>query len=631
MKTTQIKSTTTFSSRFNVVEKDIYELFYLLYGDRPGFNQAYLDLLDLLERSFNQRSEWLMTRDQARLKGEDWLLSSNWVGMALYVDRFANDLQGVIDKLDYLKELGVNLIHLMPIMKSPEGENDGGYAVSDYCKVDGKFGSNGDLEQLIDQLRKRDMGIIMDLVINHTADDHPWAIEARSGDLSAQELYLMYELGVVPQKFEETLSEIFPETSPGNFILEPATKKYVFSTFNRFQWDLNYKNPLVFIKMLENLLWLFNLGVDIVRLDAPAFIWKELGTNCQNLPAVHLILQLFKLSTKVVAPGTALLSEAIVAPREILKYFGGNQAECDIAYNALFMALLWDTVCTQNNKLLKVSLERLPSKPQGTTWLNYVRCHDDIGLGFEDESIIGAGYTPFEHRQFILNYLTGKFPGSLAKGALYMYNPKTKDARLSGSLASLIGLEKAIEDQDLESRKVAIQKILLLHSIILSFGGIPMLYYGDELGYLNDYSYLADSERKMDNRWMHRPKIDWKKAEKRHIPGTIEYSVFQQLKKLISVRKKTPEFADHNSMTILDLNDAQILAYLRFGVTSNTLVLCNLSDQPKQFHLQDLNFLSPYFPMGFVNKLKGDVPVQAQSSIQLDAYGFLWLGKQSVN
>lgn len=627
MLNSQTTNKADYTQRLTRYQEELYALFYDLYGDRPGFTPAFQDLLAILKKAYTERSPALKNKDLKRLEQKHWLMSEQWVGMALYVDRFSKDLKQLKSKLDYLETLGVNMVHLMPIMQSPAGENDGGYAVSDYLKVDDKYGSNEDLTALIQALNDRGMGLMLDLVINHTSDEHEWALKAKAGDPDFQELYLMYDHPIIPKKFEESLPEVFPETSPGNFIYDAQLKKYIFSTFNTYQWDLNYKNPRVFNEMLKNLLALFNLGVDIVRLDAPAFIWKQLGTTSQNLDEVHLVLQMFKICTSIVAPGTALLSEAIVAPKEILKYFGGNQQECDLAYNALFMALLWDAVSTQNNKLLFASFDNLPTKPHGTTWLNYVRCHDDIGLGYDNEHIVQAGYTPFDHRQFLLNFLTGKYPGSFATGDLYMYNPKTKDARISGSLASLAGLESAIKSKDEYAQFLAIQRIILLHSMVLSIGGIPMLYYGDELGTLNDYAYLDDPTKKADNRWMHRPIIDWERAARHQIEGTLEARIFSRLQQLIRIRKESPEFADHNSLTLIDLGDPQLFAYLRFNQQLHAFIICNLSTKPKDITKSSLAFLKPYFPHGFYNKETNTTLFVQDDRLTLAPLGFIWLGK----
>ncbi len=613
-------------NRMKSVQDEMYQLFYTLYGDRPGFNESYSQLQDLLAVSLKERPQRLKALDQQRSKDKDWLLSEKWVGMALYVDRYNKDLLGLLDKVDYLKELGINLVHIMPIMESPEGKSDGGYAIKDYLKVDDKYGTNEDLDLVINTFHDNGISIIMDLVINHTSDEHEWARRAKQGRTFYQELYLMYDNEIIPKRYEECMPEIFPESSPGNFVYDPALGKWIFSTFHSYQWDLNYKNPMVFINMLGNLLDLLNMGVDIVRLDAPAFIWKELGTNCQNLPAVHTILQLFKLCTRVVAPGTALLSEAIVEPREILKYFGGNKQECDIAYNALFMDLLWDIVSTQNNKLLLASLGNILGKPQGTTWLNYVRCHDDIGLGYEDEPIYRAGYTPFDHRQFILKYLTGNYTGSFAKGAYYMYDPKTKDARVSGSLASLAGLEKGIQEEKEHEIELAIRRIVLLHSLIFSIGGMPMLYYGDEWGMLNDYSYRDDPQKSSDNRWMHRPVIDWEQAARYREEGTIENRIFSQLQQLIRIRQASPEFADHNNLKLIDLKNPQLFGFVRSYQNACTIIICNLSIKKQVVSKVSIDHLRHYFPKGFYDKLTGKKMFEMFNKVELLPYSFLWIG-----
>jgi amylosucrase len=544
----------------------IHSLFHLLYGDRPDFKEQMVSLVETLALRYIERAPHLRKSDLAREQDYNWFLSQKWVGMALYCDRFADDLKGLRAKLPYLQELGVNMLHIMPILDCPKGKSDGGYAVRDFCKIDPRFGTTADVVALASTLKKRDMLLVLDVVVNHTSDEHEWAQLARKGDKKYQDYYFVFNDREIPDIYEETMPEIFPATAPGNFTWDEEMGKWVMTVFNNYQWDLNYRNPEVLIEMIDIILFWANKGADILRLDAVAFLWKKMGSVCQNEREAHLLLQLMKDCCQVTAPGVLFIAEAIVAPAEIAKYFGEdaiNAKECEIAYNATFMALLWDAVATKNASLLNQGVKNLPVKLERATWLNYVRCHDDIGLGFDDNDVRLAGYDPVKHRRFLIDYFTGKFPGSPARGLPFGENPKTGDARISGSLASLVGLEAALESQNEEAIDDAIKTILLLHSMILSFGGIPLLYYGDAIGTLNNPEYLADPSKRADNRWMNRSHFDWDKAEKRHQTGSVEQRIFSALKRMIALRKETMAFADFDNRQSLMLDAPHLLVFSR--------------------------------------------------------------------
>ncbi|MBT8300436.1 MAG: alpha amylase, partial [Maribacter sp.] len=442
----------------------IKDLFFSLYPEASHMG-SFKKLLQELPALFKQRPAPLKLQDIARLKQGDWYQSEQIVGMQLYVDLFSKDLKGLEDKLGYFEKLGVNFIHLMPITPRPKGENDGGYAVNSYHKVDKRYGTKSALLRLTKKMRDKNMYLMLDFVANHTSNEFPWAEKAMAGNFKYQEYYHIYPDRTIPDEFEKTLPEIFPLTSPGNFTYNPKMQKWVMTVFNQYQWDLNYSNPEVFIAMLSNLLKLANLGVDVVRLDALAFMWKKLGTLSQNLPEAHRLISLFKMCLQVIAPGVVFLAEAVVAPNEIIKYFGlgtmkGN--ECEIAYNATLMALLWDAIATKKTALLYKNLQNLPKKPKEATWVNYLRCHDDIGLGFDDRYIHEIGWDAKKHRKFLLDYYCQNIDWSPAKGEVFMYNPKNGDGRITGSCASLLGLEKALEQKNKAQINQAIDKIIML-------------------------------------------------------------------------------------------------------------------------------------------------------------------------
>ena len=591
-------------------------------------------LVEVMASQYINRSSELKNIDIIREQNHNWFLSQEWVGMALYTDGFAGDLQGVKSHLSYLHELGVNMIHLMPILKCPEGASDGGYAVSDFRNIDEDVGTLEDLQTLAKALRKRDFLLTLDVVVNHTSDEHEWAQRARAGDTKYQDYYFVFDDRDVPDMFEETMPEIFPENSPGNFTFDETMGKWVMTVFNDYQWDLNYNNPAVFIEMLDIILFWANRGADIVRLDAVAFLWKKMGTTCQNEREAHLILQLLKDCSQVTAPGVLFIAEAIVAPVEIIKYFGEdaiNAKECEIAYNATYMALLWEAVATRNAKLLDEGIRSLPNKLDRATWLNYVRCHDDIGLGFDDRDIVKAGYDPSSHRKFLVEYFTGEYDMSPARGQPFGRNDKTGDARISGSLASLVGLETAIESGDEDRIQNCINLILLLHSMIMSFGGIPLLYYGDEIGTLNDYSYLNDPNKARDTRWLHRSKIDWDRAALRNRHGTVEQRIFSGLKKMIAVRKTTPAFADFNNRELILTENPHLFAFIHrnpFLHNDNVLVVGNFDVEPQALNLSDLNNRGHFTFAQFRDLYTGESPELVDAQLIVPGYRFYWLTDQ---
>lgn len=609
----------------------IHSLFSRLYGNRDDFAEQAQRLVETLARQYIKRPENLRNKDVEREQDYNWFLSQKWVGMALYCNGFAKDLQDMRQYLHYLQDLGINLVHIMPIMKCPTGKSDGGYAVSDFRQIDPRAGNLRDLADLAADLRQRDMLLVLDVVLNHTSEEHEWAEKARAGDPIYQDYYYTFETRHVPDMFEQSMPEVFPETAPGNFTWNAEMQRWVMTVFNDYQWDLNYSNPAVFIEMLDVILFWANQGADIVRLDAVAFLWKKIGSTCQNEREAHLILQLLKDCCQVTAPGVLFIAEAIVAPVEVIKYFGEDAViakECEIAYNATFMALLWDAVATKNARLLTQGIKSLPVKLEGATWLNYVRCHDDIGLGFDDRDIELAGYNPRKHRRFLIDYFTGQFTDTHARGVPFAQNDKTGDARISGALASLVGLQYAMEMNDDQAIEDAIQIIILLHSLILSFGGLPLLYYGDEIGTINDDSYRDDPLKMDDSRWVHRPLIDWRKAEKRNVPNTIEYRIFNQLKRLIAVRKELDVFADFNNRELVDVNNPHLFVFERYSLSQSTdrvLVVANFDRKPQHLDLAQLPSWSQPHHGQLIDVASGQAAERFSDTVVVPSFGFYWL------
>ncbi len=491
------------------------------------------------------------------------------------MDLFAGNLQGVRDKIPYFKEIGLTYLHLMPLFRAPEGENDGGYAVSSYREVNPALGDMAQLTSLAGELRAQGISLVLDLVFNHTSDEHIWALRALQGDEEYQDFYRMFPDRVMPDAYEANMREIFPDEHPGAFIFKPEIHRWVWTTFHSYQWDLNYANPAVFNHMAEEMLFLANAGVEILRLDAVAFIWKQLGTNSENLPEAHKLIQAFNAVSRIAAPSLLFKSEAIVHPDEVVKYIG--EKECQLSYNPLLMSLLWNSLATREINLLAQGLhDRFKIHPS-CAWVNYIRCHDDIGWTFSDEDAFSLGIRGYDHRRFLNAFYTGRFDGSFARGLPFQENPKTGDARISGTCASLAGLEKALDVETERQIELAIRRILLLHGVILTIGGIPLIYLGDELATLNDYSYRQDPAKAHDSRWVHRPFADWVRAQQRLDPTTIAGRVFQGLLQLVGLRKANACFSGHQ-LRIIATGNPHVLGYVRSCSSQQALVLANFSE-----------------------------------------------------
>lgn len=603
----------------------ISDLFKKIYAGTSYEEEAFELLMSSLVKNFEERSALQKKRDLLRMSNPNWYSSEEIVGMMLYVDLFNVDFNGLKEKIPYFKDLGINTVHLMPFLDVPEFENDGGYAVRNYREVSARFGTMADFESLVKEFQKNDMNLVMDFVLNHCADQHEWAVQGRKGHPKYKDFFYFFPDRTLPNEYEKTMIDIFPDTSPGNFTFLPESNQWVMTLFYGYQWDLNYRNPMVLVEMIDTMLFWSNKGIDIFRFDAVAFMWKEIGKFNQNLPEVHVLLQLFKLCGQIVAPGVAYIAEAIVAPVEIIKYFGEGLSqgdECDIAYNANFMALSWESMATRNTDLLKKSMRAVPTKPRNTTWINYARCHDDIGLGFDDNLVTELGLDSLQHRLYLLKHYCDGFQGSFALGQRFMTEPETGKARISGSMAALCGLEKALNENNEREIKLAIKRINLQHAVILSLGGLPMIYSGDEVALPNNYEYLNDESKKYDNRWLHRSKMNWDLVENIDTSVSAQAQVYQQLKKLIAVRKLTPAFADNNDLEYVDYVNTHLLVFTKTDNEGNKIyVIANFSEFDTVFE----NSLFVGLNDSKIYNLITDSYIEINEKNFISAYDVLWL------
>jgi amylosucrase len=573
---------TAFLNRFADQSGRLRSLFEHLYGATDECEHEFAQLVVDMASSWQARPAELKTLDRQRDATPDWFRSNRMLGGVCYVDLYAGSVDGLRSHIPYFVELGLTYLHVMPIFLAPKGNSDGGYAISSYRDIDPKVGDIADLHRLAEALREAGISLVLDFVFNHTSNEHLWAQRARAGDAEFEKYYWIFRGRDMPDAFEATTREIFPENHAGSFV-PLDDDRWVWATFHDFQWDLNYSNPAVFRAMAGEMLFLANQGVEILRMDAVAFIWKQLGTSNENLPEAHLLLQAFNAVCRIAAPSLLFKSEAIVHPDDVLKYVRPD--ECQLSYNPLQMALIWSTLASRDTRLLSDALEHRHALPPGTSWVNYVRSHDDIGWTFDDGDARRLGTDPEAHRRFLNDFFINRFPGSFARGEPFQENPHTGDARVSGTTASLAGLEAG--------DPLAVRRILLAHSIILSTGGIPLLYLGDEVGQLNDRSYELEPDRAGDSRWIGRPRYPAREYEARADATTPAGMIHRGLRRLIRVRKRTPEFAG-NELVIFGTHNDHVLGYQRPGADGSTiLVLANFGDQTQALHPDRFSALGP--------------------------------------
>ena len=597
------------------LEKHYDELKWLYCELYPNGQGRFEELCASMEQWYKERNKKWKALDRKREKQKDWYKSQKMLGMMLYIDAFADNISGLEKKLDYLKECNVNYLHLMPFLATPKGKSDGGYAVADYRTVQPSLGTMEDLAALSEKCHDQGMSLCMDFVMNHTSEDHEWAKRALAGEKEYQDRYFFFDNYDIPSEYEKTCPQVFPTTAPGNFTWLPDIGHYVMTTFYPYQWDLNYGNPRVFNEMMYNFLFLANQGMDVIRIDAVPYIWKELGTPCRNLKQVHTIVRMMRMIAEIVCPSVVLLGEVVMEPEKVVPYFGTvEKPECHMLYNVTTMATTWNSIATRDIRLLKKQMDVVNSLPKQSTFLNYLRCHDDIGWGLDFATLKDWGMVEPSHKRYLNDFFTGKHPGSDSRGELYNDDPVTQDARFCGTTASMCGIEAALFEKDDEKLKRGIREDLMLHAYMLTQSGIPMLYSSDEIGRLNDYSYKEDPDKAADSRYIHRGAFQWELAGKRNSKSSVEGQIFQTLSRMEQIRSQESVFDKDCDVYTYDVHDDSILCILRQKGNERFIGIFNFSDSEKTAWMQE---------EGTFRDLITDQTLELKD-VKLPAYGFMW-------
>ena len=591
-----------------------------LYMELYDNDSMFAELCDRMREFYLERNKVLKASDRKRESDQNWYKQNDMLGMMFYIDNFAGNMKGVEAKLDYIEACNVNYVHLMPFLDTPEGRSDGGYAVSDFRRVQPKLGSMEDLDSLTAACHKKGINVCMDFVMNHTSEDHEWAKKARQGDGEYMSRYFFFDNGEEPAMYEKTVPQVFPTTAPGNFTWLPNIGHHVMTTFYPYQWDLNYKNPRVFNEMMYNFLFLANRGIDIIRIDAVPYIWKELNTSCRNLRQVHTIVRMMRMISEIVCPGILLLGEVVMEPEKVTPYFGTvEKPECHMLYNVTTMATTWHTVATRDVKLLKKQLDIVNALPKDYVFLNYLRCHDDIGWGLDYATLKMDGMEERAHKKYLNDYFQGYDGDSRSRGELYNADPITGDARFCGTTASMCGVEKARFEQDDAAMERAVQMDLMLHAYMFMQSGIPVLYSGDEIGQVNDYTYKDDPNKAADSRYLHRGAMNWKLAALVKDTDTVEGKIFQGLKQLEQIRKSEKVFVSNADTWTIETWDPSVLCIGRYFDGDKVIGLFNFSEYDKTAWIDEND--GDYTELISGNEMK---PVE----VHMPAYGFYYMKKK---
>ena len=604
----------SFENRLKQRKAEMEDIFRRLYESDEKLD----DLIDIMKKYHKERNRELKELDKKREKDPLWYKRGDMLGLTMYTDLFAGSLKNLKDKVDYLDRLSLKYLHLMPLLKMPEKDNDGGYAVEDFFSIDPRFGTNEDLAELTAQLRKHGISLCLDFVMNHTASTHEWAKKAENGDKHYQDYYMCFSDRTYPDEYEKTTPEVFPSTAPGNFIWNEKMQKWVLSSFYPFQWDLNYRNPEVLNEMLSSALYLANLGVEVFRLDAVPYIWKKLGTTSRNLPEVHLIVRLMRIVLEIVCPSVILKGEVVMAPKELKAYFGTPEApECHLLYNVSLMVNFWSSLASQDVRLLEHMAEDILSMEEHCSFVNYIRCHDDIGWGLDEDYERKIGIDPLKHKIFLYRFFEGSFPGSYSLGQLYNYDRVSLDARSCGTTASLCGIENGRNHFDDTMIEMGVKRDLLMHAALYSFRGFPMLSSGDEIGQLNDWSYMNNPSLALDSRNIHRSHFNWDNEKKAREGKGYEGEIMKGILTLDRVRKTEPCFAPEAKVNTWKSHSDGVFSIRRTIEGRDMLCVMNFRGSKEKVHYD-------YF-MGEYEDLFTKRVVNPGIGFELQPYEYLYL------
>lgn len=592
-----------------------------LYGGRHDVPAVLEKMLEVFIAKGLERPDELKLLDAARAHDPNWFSSNKSIASTLYVDRHCGTLSGLEKEIGYFKLMNINMLHLMPtIYKTPEKDNDGGYAISDFRALNPAIGTMDELRDLFGTMRKHGISPIMDVTINHVADDHEWAQAAKKGDPERlAHFFVMNE--AEKNEYDKDLPPMFPDIRAGSFTKNDDVGGFVLTSFMSTQWDLNYSNPKTLLAMTDELLFILNQGAEVLRMDAVPHIWKKKGTGCKGLPETQDIVGIFNTMSKIAAPGAILLSETIDVPEMTKRYLGPDK--CQMGYNVMTLTHLWDSLVHEDASFMAETLKRHADTPEGTALLNMARTHDNAPFAFDPGAAGALGIDIKQRHESLGDFFFGDH---YAKAVPFNASDKSGYVSVSGTMGSLTGLEKAIETGDTEQADAAIKRIRLLNGLLLSLPGVPMLNLtgGDDRGQINDYSFMKDEIQSKDSRWVHRVKRDVDFKTKSSLEVEVMGHVFSDTVDLNRARTEMPAFGA-GPMQVIDTGKPPVLAFARENEQQKVVVLANFSPTPQKVDAGHLH--AHGMTDDVVDKIgpQKDQVQQIGAGIELAPYQCMWL------
>lgn len=512
------------------------------------------------------------------------------------------DLAGLTSKLDYLQALGVDTIWMLPIFPSPL--RDDGYDVADYTSIHSHFGDLEDFKVLLEAAHARGLRVLVELVVNHTSDQHPWFQASRDPNHPEHAKYRDWYVWSDTDDQYRGVRIIFLDTEPSNWSYDPVRGQYFWHRFFSHQPDLNYDNPEVQRAMLKAVQYWIDLGVDGFRVDAPPYLIEREGTSCENLPETHAYCKRLRAFVDAYAPGTFLLSEANMWPEDVIEYYGDGD-EFHMNFHFPLMPRIFMALAKQDRSDIEAIMARTPALPEGCQWGTFLRCHDELTLEM----------VTLDDRKFMWDF----------------YAPEAR-MRLN------LGIRRRLAPL-LQNDRAAIE---VANSMLLTFVGSPVLYYGDEIG-MGDNIWLNDRDGvRTPMQWNAGPNAGFSEApaEALFIP-LIDDEVFgyqrvnvaaqeadpdsllNRMRTLLKVRKQYPVFGRGN-MALLDAAPHSVLAYRRDYDGETFVVVNNLAPEAVSVTLP----LAGFEGRTPVDVLSGEaLPVIGGEAyrLSLPRYGYRWL------
>ncbi|KAF0111970.1 MAG: trehalose synthase [Chloroflexi bacterium] len=467
------------------------------------------------------------------------------------------DFIGLTKRLGYLKRLGVDCIWLLPIYPSPR--LDDGYDIADYYSIDPDYGSLNDFKKLVKEVHKRNMRVVIDLVVNHTSDQHPWFQSARSDPNSPY--YNYYVWSDSDQRYQDARI-IFLDSEKSNWTWDEKTQKYYWHRFYSSQPDLNYENPAVREEMLNIIRFWLDLGIDGFRVDAVPYLFQKDGTDCENLPETHEFLKKIREFVDNNFPGRILICEANQRPKDVVKYLG-REDEFHMAFHFPMMPRIFQALRSCDKTHVEETIKQTPTIPASCQWGTFLRNHDELTL----EMVTN------EEREWLWRE--------------YAPDPKMRlNLGIRRRLAPLLDNNQG--------------KIELAYSLLFSLPGSPFIYYGDEIG-MGDNISLPDRDGvRTPMQWDTTLNAGFTKTNQNNNPVISDpefapamvnvqkninerHSLWHKVKRLIKIRKKEPALQT-NEITLLNIEDKRVLAFIRTNACERLIIIHNLSNSRIDFN-----------------------------------------------